>query len=263
VSGDARFDALRAQRWFHSIDLPDGTATPGIFDNRASVRRIDWPGLEGRRCLDVGTCDGFWAFEMERRGAAEVVAIDVDSRSKPRFDLAAEALGSRARRLSCSVQDLDCALHGLFDVVFCGTVLIHLREPERALKRMREVCRGELVLVECVDARLDLLRGAPAARLEPAPVERWHFNTAGLQSMVRGSGFDIVSTSRPFLTPNGTGLYLGQDPRGPMSRLKRWTRTRLAASSSPLVTAGLGLALGAYDVAIRAQPRPKVISARG
>ena len=34
--------------------------------------------LAGRRCLDVGTWDGFWAFEMERRGAASVTAIDIE-----------------------------------------------------------------------------------------------------------------------------------------------------------------------------------------
>src|SRR5215510_1655747 len=117
----------REHPWYHTIDLPDGSSTPGVFDTRAVAELVRWPaGLPGGRCLDVGTCDGFWAFEMERRGAAEVIAIDVD--------------------------DLDPSVHGRFDVVFCGTLLVHLRDPVRALERMREVCTGELVLVECVDA---------------------------------------------------------------------------------------------------------------
>jgi len=33
--------------------------------------------LEGKTALDAGTGDGFFAFEMERRGAERVVAIDV------------------------------------------------------------------------------------------------------------------------------------------------------------------------------------------
>ncbi len=33
------------------------------------------------RVLDVGTWDGFWAFEMERRGA-DVVALDVEHESE-------------------------------------------------------------------------------------------------------------------------------------------------------------------------------------
>jgi hypothetical protein len=34
--------------------------------------------LSGKRCLDVATMDGFWAFEMERRGAASVTALDLE-----------------------------------------------------------------------------------------------------------------------------------------------------------------------------------------
>ncbi len=34
------------------------------------------------RALDVATFDGFWAFEMERRGASEIVAIDLDCADK-------------------------------------------------------------------------------------------------------------------------------------------------------------------------------------
>ena len=68
-----------ARTWYHTIDLPDGSSTPGYFDTRAAPPYVVWPdALRGGRCLDVGTFDGFWAFEMERRGAAEVVAIDVD-----------------------------------------------------------------------------------------------------------------------------------------------------------------------------------------
>jgi len=65
--------------WYHTIELPDGTTTPGYADTRPARRYVEWPvELVGGRCLDVGTFDGFWAFEMERRGAAEVVALDVD-----------------------------------------------------------------------------------------------------------------------------------------------------------------------------------------
>ena len=42
------------------------------------VERFGLPAsLAGKTALDVGTADGFWAFEMERRGAARVVAIDL------------------------------------------------------------------------------------------------------------------------------------------------------------------------------------------
>ena len=43
--------------------------TEGMFDLRPVVDRYGLPArMDGMRALDVGTWDGFWAFEMERRG---------------------------------------------------------------------------------------------------------------------------------------------------------------------------------------------------
>src|SRR5437763_15483010 len=65
-------------QWYHTLELAPGIVTPGWLDHRPVVQRIPLPqSLVGRRCLDVGTFNGFWAFEMERRGAAEVIGVDV------------------------------------------------------------------------------------------------------------------------------------------------------------------------------------------
>src|SRR5688500_9812041 len=64
-------------RWYHSIDVVDGASTKGWFDLRHALADMPFPDVRGLRCLDVGTWDGFYAYELERRGAAEVVAIDV------------------------------------------------------------------------------------------------------------------------------------------------------------------------------------------
>src|SRR5688572_26946789 len=70
---------IAAATWYHTIELPGGVRTPGFYDTPEIVKRFPFPAsLEGKRCLDVGTANGFWAFEMERRGAAEVVAVDID-----------------------------------------------------------------------------------------------------------------------------------------------------------------------------------------
>ena len=75
-------DEIAANSWYHTIELPDGVVTHGVFDTVRELEHVPLPAsLEGKRCLDVGTADGFWAFEMERRGASEVVAVDVPDRS--------------------------------------------------------------------------------------------------------------------------------------------------------------------------------------
>jgi UDP-N-acetylmuramoyl-tripeptide--D-alanyl-D-alanine ligase len=51
------------------IELPGGVVTPGRYDLRPTLERIPFPAsLAGKRCLDVGSRDGFWAFAMEERG---------------------------------------------------------------------------------------------------------------------------------------------------------------------------------------------------
>ncbi len=65
-------------QWYHTLELAPGVVTPGWLDHRPILERIPLPRrLDGMRCLDVATFNGFWAFEMERRGASEVVAVDV------------------------------------------------------------------------------------------------------------------------------------------------------------------------------------------
>ena len=63
--------------WYHTIDLPGLGPTPGYFDTRGAPVPLP-ERLDGLRCLDVGTYDGYWAFEMERRGAASVTALDLE-----------------------------------------------------------------------------------------------------------------------------------------------------------------------------------------
>ncbi|HEX2085215.1 MAG TPA: hypothetical protein VHF89_05995, partial [Solirubrobacteraceae bacterium] len=66
----------RNARWYHTLDLGPEGVTPGLIDLRRVAPKVLPADLRGRRAVDVGTFDGFWAFELEKRGA-EVVATDV------------------------------------------------------------------------------------------------------------------------------------------------------------------------------------------
>ena len=61
--------------WFHAIELPGGMVTPGWSNPRTD--KLPFFGLpdemHGLRVLDIGHAEGFFSFEAERRGAAEVV----------------------------------------------------------------------------------------------------------------------------------------------------------------------------------------------
>src|SRR5205823_4331625 len=128
----------------------------------------------------------------------------------PGFVEAARLLDSKVRRINRSVYDLDPDDEGMFDVVLCGALLLHLRDPILGLERMRAVCRGSLVLIEEVDPLLELRsRSVPAAHLAPEPDEWWRANSAGLKRMVELAGFAVQSTSKRFVVGLGPGAPAG------------------------------------------------------
>jgi tRNA (mo5U34)-methyltransferase len=213
--------------WYHTIELAPGVVTPGWFDLRRVLDRLPWPELAGRRCLDVATWDGCLAFEAERRGAADVVAIDIASHDDwdhpPReraanlavqeavigekgrgFDVARAALRSAVRREFRSVYDLRVSEVGRFDLVICGSLLLHLRDPFRALAAIREVCDGWFLSIEAIDLRSSLVhRRQPMFRLVGAAGQWLLPNLAAHRRMLETAGFDPVRTVRPFAEPYG------------------------------------------------------------
>ena len=112
---------IRQRDWFHSIEVAPGIVTPGrvpLDYLRGLVQRCALPdSLAGLRVLDVGAWDGFFSFEAERRGAREVVALDIPPVDRKGFAIARELLGSRVHYERGSVYDLSPARHGTFDLV--------------------------------------------------------------------------------------------------------------------------------------------------
>ncbi|MBA3437925.1 MAG: hypothetical protein H0U14_08000 [Thermoleophilaceae bacterium] len=198
--------------WYHSLELVPGYVTPGMFDLRGVVHRYGLPErMDGMRALDVGTWDGFWAFEMERRGA-EVVALDLDDErdldwpadrrpdtfpKTPRgagFALAKETFGSKVERVNRSIYRALPEDLGMFDLVFCGSVLIHLRDQALAIERIANLCRGTFISVESFDPLLNLLP-FPVARwraARDAAVVFWEPNVRAWKGMLTTAGFERI-----------------------------------------------------------------------
>jgi tRNA (mo5U34)-methyltransferase len=228
---DVRAQIAANPAWYHTLELGPNAVTPGWFDLRPIVDRMPWPEVAGKRCLDVGTYDGFLAFELERRGAAEVVAIDIEdhtqwdwpartralgpahlaeivgTRKGLGFDIAKEALGSSVQRVEQSVYDLTPEEHGGFDVVVCGSLLLHLRDPVGALEAIRGVCGGVFMSAEQIDAKLTLLSPKrPAGWFRGGEKVQWLVpNAAGHRAMLDSAGFRIEGGARRYRIPLGAG----------------------------------------------------------
>lgn len=258
-SSDLRARVAANPLWYHCLELGPGLVTDGWFDLRPIVDGLPWPDVRGKRCLDVGTYDGFLAFELERRGATEVVATDIAHhedwdwlpRDRARgveylkavagekgsgFELAAEALGSKVRREFISIYELSEGRLGTFDVVVCGSLLLHLRDPLRALEAIRSVCSGEFLSAEQIDVPLTALhRRQPVTRLIGDQGQWMVPNVAGHRHMLHMAGFDVSRTVKPYSVPFG--------PSHP--KPKRNPRTSSHFALQRVVTGGVGVPMSA------------------
>lgn len=189
--------------WYHRIEVAPGVVTPGTHDSPAALAHLDALGLprdlHGRRVLDVGCRDGFFAFALEARGA-EVLGIDYAEPDETGFSIAANLLGSKVRYAVRNVYDLDPSRDGRFDLVLFLGVLYHLRNPMLALDRIRAVTHDSgMLLLEsqlCTEKSLlssstPLMQFFPRDTLHGDPTNAWGPNPAGLRAMVEEAEFEV------------------------------------------------------------------------
>lgn len=211
--------------WYHTIDLGDGIVSRGCYDLRPMLPKLPIPQrLDGLRCLDVGTADGFFAFEMARRGAAEVIATDLadarqrdwppraitaktvaDDGSRARFELARSRTGLDVTWVDSNVYQVHEQGLGKFDFVVMGNILLHLRDPIAALASVREVVAGRLLSLEPVSPSLSLLfPRTPTARLQGlAEPYWWTLNVAGHRHAIMAAGFRVDDPGSMIWMPFG------------------------------------------------------------
>jgi len=215
--------------WYHTMELAPGVVTQGEFDLRPYVDLHGLPErMDGMRAIDVATFNGFWAFEMERRGA-EVVALDLEDPSeldwpafRPRtvppgsigegFRLARDALGSKVERVETSIYEADPGELGTFDFAFCGSLLIHLRNQFGAMDRIHALLRdgGEFVSAEPY-SRIGGLHPLPIAiyraHRPTAPVF-WEPSPRTWRMMLEACGFEEIRRVSKFKMRSSAGYHV-------------------------------------------------------
>lgn len=185
--------------WWHQIELPDGSVTPGLDRSAEKLAALHLPDLKGKTVLDVGAFDGYFSFAAERLGASRVVAVDTYVWQRPGgkdgFEYARRALGSNVEDLEVEVLDISPETVGEFDVVFFLGVLYHMRHPLLSLEKMASVTKERLIMETLVD--LTFLR-SPAAAFYPWKMLRdetnwWGPNKAAVVGMLQTVGFEHVA----------------------------------------------------------------------
>jgi tRNA (mo5U34)-methyltransferase len=208
--------------WYHTLDLGEGVRTPGLFDHRPILDRYNLPqSFAGKRVLDVAAFDGFWAFEFEKRGAREVVALDLERRAEldwnphvlsrasaeelesrfgAGFEIAKARLRSNVRRVACSVYDLTPEKFGTFDIVHSGDFLLHLASPVRALQNMAKVCTEYALISDVYTPHLDAHGSEALLQYLGGRVDHtwWKLSRSALERMILDAGFGRVEAIADF-----------------------------------------------------------------
>lgn len=224
--------------WYHAIDLGDGVITPGPFRMADYLKHYHFPdSLAGKRVLDVGASNGFFAAHFERLGAEEVVALDLptwaDQDMTPRFrrqfeeksaaekadidrqllrdsfTTVIEELGCKnVRKVDRTIYQLDPADLGTFDLVFCGSMLMHVRDPMLGLFGMRSVCKEDGRLIIAVSTSMEN-ETEPVARFAGQwnQTNWWVVNPPCLQNMLRCADFDGIENEELFVISDTTGQF--------------------------------------------------------
>lgn len=204
-------------RWWHEIELAPGIVTPGDDSNRMKLPILDSlglpPDLRGKRALDIGASDGYFAFELEKRGAA-VTAIDFVPETYTGFATARRILDSKVDYRMDNVYNLAPESYGAFDVVLFLGVLYHLRKPLAALDAIRSVMKedgqlfvGTMLIDEyfllpdgsttTLDALNPLLKNVPLWQFYPGDSLNGDYtnefapNRAALEAALRESQFRV------------------------------------------------------------------------
>ncbi|MGF7169438.1 tRNA (mo5U34)-methyltransferase [Sphingobium xanthum] len=213
-------------KWFHSFELADGTKINGIKPYDVQLQEADAffsEPLDGKSVLDIGSWDGFFSFEAERRGAARVVATDnfcwsgEGWGSKDGFDLIHTKLQSKVEAFDVDVNDLPASGLGQFDVVLFLGVFYHLKDPYAGLENAAKMCADHLV-VETVTAlpreKLPAMRLFAPAELGGDPTNFWAPNIPALELMLRTFGFSRIEA-----------LASPASPAHPLARKSMLTRS--------------------------------------
>ena len=159
--------------FYHTMEIPPWGLQKGEWDlTHVPEHYLGGVDLKGKTVLEIGAASGFLTLNMEQMGA-EVTAFDLNEdyladnlipaaqdrkkyladyrdfmlRLNNSFWLTHEAHGLKAKMVYGTVYDIPAELDAM-DAATCSCVLLHLRDPFRALQNIANQTLDHLIITE-------------------------------------------------------------------------------------------------------------------
>jgi len=159
--------------FYHTMDMPGDGVIEGEWDLRGKEKQyLGGIDVKGKRILELGAASGFFSFYMEKMGA-EVVAYDISEnqewdivpfrqydykahiqeykksarRLNNAFWYAHRAYQSKAKVVYGSVYEIPEEI-GPVDITTACSILLHVREPFRALQKAVKLTREKVIVTD-------------------------------------------------------------------------------------------------------------------
>lgn len=150
--------------WWHRIRLSDDYVTPGMCPHGTGddvETRFGLPkNMSGQKVLDIGTWDGLFAFESQKRGAKFTVGIDIYQKcagqhsqmldANEPFKFAKKTLNSKVEFNFDSLESYhEKAVPHFYDTIFHFGILYHIKNPHQHVRMLMDLIKeGGTILME-------------------------------------------------------------------------------------------------------------------
>jgi 2-polyprenyl-3-methyl-5-hydroxy-6-metoxy-1,4-benzoquinol methylase len=193
--------------WYHTIPINDRISTPGdprFLNSKKFIKYYEDLGINfsDKDVLDIACYDGLFSFDVEKKGANRILAIDyIVSIAK---ELLIPYLKSKVEMERVNIYNLDPEKHGKFDIVLFPGVLYHMRYPFWGIKKVSDMVKdgGELLVETAIlsnNSKQPFLH-CPAYG-EEGPYNNdsvTFFNIQGLKDTLRSFGFIVKDVTLQF-----------------------------------------------------------------
>ena len=188
---------------YHTIKLPNGVILRGTFDMSKYIHYYKIPDdLSGKTILDIGTGNGYFAFEFSKRGANVLTIDSTDSLWDEKLN---ELMGTNVKFQKQDITTIDETL-GKFDIVFCSHVLQHNPDMFSNIERIRKITKERAIIASQLIKKPDNFSYAYFdGKIQELSSNERHFNTYWrpnmkcLLEMSKSAGFRKVEEISSFI----------------------------------------------------------------